>query len=74
MPRGDGTGPWGNRLLGGGRQWCRGFAWGRGGFAGSFGFTSNTIMVPEVFEEQAAYLEKQAANLRSLAKRQDKAK
>lgn len=80
MPRGDGTGPWGSGPVGRGRGGClgfgRGFGFGRGmrgGLGSGFEFVGNTAVDPEVLEQQATCLEKQAASLRSLANQNRKA-
>jgi hypothetical protein len=80
MPRGDGTGPWGAGPMGWGRGGCQGMGFragfGRGMRSGQgrgFCFAGNTAVNPEILDAQAARLEEQAANLRSLAKQNRKA-
>jgi hypothetical protein len=78
MPRGNGTGPWGNGPLGHGRGSCQRM---RGGNGLGTGFIrgrhcrifASAPSLPETLEAQAERLEEQAANLRNLANQNRKA-
>ncbi|MDF2569048.1 MAG: hypothetical protein K0R55_652 [Sporomusa sp.] len=73
MPRGDGTGPWGNGPLGRGRGGgCLGFGFNNGPGRSIPNFSGSAANNQATLEDQAARLEEQAANLRNLARQNRK--